>query len=74
METNELLMNEFKDAFLSFEINKIPSYDDINFRVFKKCFRSLCEPLKYLFNLSIEKRIFPDNLKTATVSHTIKLV
>ena len=72
MEANQLSMNEFKDAFLSFKINKIPSYDDINFRVFKKCFRSLCEPLKYLFNLSIEKGVFPDNLKTATVTHICK--
>ena len=28
----------------------------------------LCEPLKYLFNLSIEKGVFPDDLKIARVT------
>ena len=63
METKRLSMNELKDAFFSLKINKSPGYDDISFNIFKKCLSSLCEPPKYLFNLSIEKRIFPDDLK-----------
>ena len=31
-----------------------------------------CEPLKYLFNLSIEKAIFPDDLKIAKVTPIYK--
>ena len=58
-------MNELKDAFFSLKINKSPGYDDISFYVLKKCFSSLCEPLKYLFNLSFEKGIFQDDLKIA---------
>ena len=38
----------------------------------KKCFSNLCEPLKYLFNLSIEKGIFPDDLKIAKVTPIYK--
>ena len=65
-------MNELKDAFFSLKINKSPGYDDISFNVLKKCFSSLCEPLKYLFNLSIEKGIFPGDLKIAKVTPIYK--
>ena len=41
----------------------------MSYNVIKKCFGSLCEPLKYyLFNLSIEKGVFPDDLKIALVT------
>ena len=56
------------------KINKSPGYDDISFNGLKKCFRSLCEPLKYLLNLSIEKGIFPDDLKIAKVTPIYKTV
>ena len=65
MERKQLSMNESKDAFFSLKINKSPGYEDNSFNVLNKCFSSLCEPLKYLFNLSIEKGIFPDDLKIA---------
>ena len=48
--------------------DKSPGYDDINYNVINKCFGSLCEPLKYLINLSIEKGVFPDDLKLARVT------
>ena len=68
MKTKQLSMNELKDAFFSLKINKSPGYDDISFNVAKKCFSSLCKPLKYLLNLSIKKGIFPDDLKIAKVT------
>ena len=40
----------------------------MSFNLIKKCFAELCEPLKYLFNLSIVKGIFPDDLKIAEVT------
>ena len=40
----------------------------MSFNVIKKCFGELCEPLKYLFNLSIVKGIFPDDLKIVKVT------
>ena len=44
----------------------------MSFNVIKKCFGELCEPLKYLFNLSIVKGIFPDDLKIAKVNPIYK--
>ena len=58
-QSNSRWMNELKDAFFSLKINESPGYDDISFNVLKKCFSSLCEPLKYLFNLTIKKGNFP---------------
>ena len=72
METKPLSMNELKDAFYSLKSDKSPGYDDISYNVIKKCFGSLCEPLKYLFNLSIEKGVFPDDLKIARVTPIYK--
>ena len=72
METKQLSMNELKDAFFSLKINKSPGYDDISSNVLKKRFSSLCESLKCLFNLSIEKGIFADGLKIAKVTPIYK--
>ena len=57
MGTKTLSMNELNDAFY-LKSNKRWGYGDISYNVIKKCFDSLCEPLKYLFNLSIEKGFF----------------
>ena len=43
-------------------------YDKISFNVVKKCFSELYEPLKHVFNLSIETGEFPDKLKIVRVS------
>ena len=67
MEQNLLSINELKEAFLSLKTNKSPGYDDINFNVVKKCFGEINEPLKYLFNLSLENGIFPEKMKIAKV-------
>ena len=61
IETKRLSMNELKDDFFSLKGTKSAGYDDISFNVLKKCFSNLCEPLKYLFSLSIQKGIFPDD-------------
>ena len=67
MEFQPLSINELKDAFFSLKINKSQGLDGVSFNVIKRCFGELCKPLKYLFNLSIVKRIFPDDLKIAKV-------
>ena len=38
----------------------------------KICFGELCDPLKYIFNLSFEKSIFPDHMKIAKVTAILK--
>ena len=72
MKTKPLSMNELEDAFYSFKSNKSPGYDDVNYNVIKKCFGSLRQPLKYFFNLSIEKDVFPGDLKIARVTPIYK--
>ena len=72
MESQSLSINELKNAFFSLKINKSPGHDGVSFNVIKKCFGELCEPLKYLFNLSIVKGIFPDDLKIAKVTPIYK--
>ena len=71
MESQPLPINELKGAFFSLEINKSPGHNGVSFNNLK-CFGGLCEPLKYLFNLSIVKGIFPDDLKIAKVTPIYK--
>ena len=47
-------------AFFSLKTSKSPEYEDINFNVAETCFGEINEPLKHLFNLSIENGIFPE--------------
>ena len=68
VETKQLSMNELRDTIFSLKINKSSGYHDISLNVLNKYFSSLREPLKYMFNLSIEKGIFPDDLKIADKS------
>ena len=72
MESQPLSINELKDAFFSLKINKSPGHDGVSFNLIKKCFGELCEPLKYLFNLSIVTGIFPDDLKIPKASPICK--
>ena len=68
MDSKPLSINELKDAFFSLKINKSSGVDDVSFNIIKKCFGVLCEPLSYLFRLSLEKGVFPDDLKIAKVT------
>ena len=51
---------------------KCPGYVELNFNVVKKCFGELYGPLKFIFNLSLEKGIFSDALKIARVTPIFK--
>ena len=62
-----LSVNELKEAFFLLKTNESPGYDDINFNVVKKCFGEINEPLKYLFNLSLQNGIFSEKMKIAKV-------
>ena len=67
MKKNSLSINQLKEALFSLKTNKSPGYDDINFNVVKKCFGEINEPLRHLFNLSLENGIFPEKMKIAKV-------
>ena len=56
-----MTINELKDTFFN-----------VSFNVFKNCFGPLSTPLLNIFNLSLEKGIFPDELKTARVTPVYK--
>ena len=55
----DLTMNEMKGAFFSLKLNKSPGYDEVSFKVIKKCFRSLHKPLLHIFNVSLQNGTFP---------------
>ena len=74
MDSKPLTINELKDTFFLLKINKSPGVHDVSFNIIKKCFGVLCEPLIYLFQLSLENGVFPDDLKIAKVTPIIKLV
>ena len=72
MDSKPVSINELKDAFFSLKIDKSSGVDDVSFNIIKKCFGVLCEPLIYLFQLSLEKEVFPDALKIAKVTPIYK--
>ena len=51
--------------FHSRYVNKILGYDEISFNVVRNCFGPLLKPLMFIFNLSLQKGSFPDELKIA---------
>ena len=65
-------MNFLKEAFFSLQRNKSPGHDKIYFNVIKSCFGFLRKPFLHIFRLSLEERIFPDDLKTAKVTPIVK--
>ena len=73
METKPLSMNGLEDAFYSLKSNESPGNDDVSYNKIKKCVGSLRETLKYLFNLSIEKGAFPDDVKIAQVKQFVRV-
>ena len=54
------------------QTNKSPGYHEISANVIINCFSELNDPLKYLFEKSIEKGVFPDALKIARVTPLFK--
>ena len=68
----ELTINELKDTFFSLKINKSLGYDDISFNVVKTCFGRLLKPLMFIFNLSLQKGSFSDELKIAKVTSVFR--
>ena len=55
-------------------MNKSPGYDEISFNVARNCFGPLLKPLMFIFDLSLRKGSFPDELKTAKVTPVFKLM
>ena len=56
---------EIKTAFFSLKGGKSPGFDEINYDIVKQSFNSLLVPLKYIFDLSLNRGTFPEKMKTA---------
>ena len=67
-----LIDDEVKEALRSLKPNKSPGYDNISSNVVSETSDVFFTPLKYIFNLSLQQEIFPENLKIAKVSPIYK--
>ena len=63
-ETDE---DEIFNVIMKQKSNKATGFDDISVDVVKYTADILCKPLSIIFNTSLAKGIFPDNLKIAKV-------
>ena len=54
MGSEPLSINGLKDTLFLLKINKSSGVDDVGFNIIEKCFGVLCEPLIYLFHLSLK--------------------
>ena len=70
MDSKSFLINELKDALLLLKLTKISGANNVSFNIILK--KMLCEPLIYLFQLSLEKGVFPDDLKITKVTPIYK--
>ena len=52
--------------------NKSTGTDETSFNVIKHCFGELCGGFKYLFDSSLQTRVFPDLIEIAIVSPVFK--
>ena len=62
------LINELKDAFFLLKVDKSSGVDNVSFSIIKKCFGVLYKPVIYLFQQSLEKRAFLDDLQFSKVN------
>ena len=59
--------NEVKETLRSLKPNKSPAYDNISLNVVNETSDIFFTLLKYIFNLSLQQEIFPENLKIVKV-------
>ena len=64
--------DEIKEALRSLKPNKSPGYDNISSSVVNQTSDIFFTPLKYIFNISLQQGIFPENLKIARRSQFIR--
>ena len=64
--------DEVKEVLGSLKPNKSPGYFNISSSVVNEISNIFFTPLKYIFNLSLQQRIFSENLKIGKVSPIYK--
>ena len=68
LSTINLTDLELENVFASLKTNKNPVHDDISADVVKRVFDEIFVILKYIFNISLAKGVFPDKLKVVRVT------
>ena len=59
---------ELEEAFNSLKSNKSPGFNDVSSSVVKFCASGIFDPLKHIFNLSLQTKFFSYGMKIALVS------
>ena len=72
MGESNLTNDEIKEALRSLKLHKSPWYENITLSVVNETSDIFFTHLKYIFNLSLQRGIFPENLKIEKVSPTYK--
>ena len=72
LEEKLITDDELNEALQTLKTKKSSGYDEISPDVTERISPSVFEPLRYIFNLSIEKGIFPDKLQIAKVTTLFK--
>ena len=72
LNESPLTDEELKCAFSTLKSNKSPGFDDISSDVVKFVFDSIVGPIRYIFDISLKKGIFPDKLKVAKITPIFK--
>ena len=67
LEEKPITDDELNEALQTLKTKKSSGCDEISSDVIERISPSVFEPLRYIFNLSIKKDIFPDQLKIAEV-------
>ena len=67
-----LSINELKDAFYSLKTSESPGYGGISSNIIKQCFGTLNRPLYYIYNISLQAGVFPEEMKVARVTLIFK--
>ena len=68
LEEKPITHEELNEALQTLKSKQSSVYDEISSDVIKNSQPSIFEPLRYIFNLSIEKGIFPDQPKIAELT------
>ena len=72
MEEKPITDDDLNEAFQRLKTKKSSAYDEISSDVIKRISPSVFQTMRYIFNLSIENGIFPDQLKIAKVTPLFK--
>ena len=72
LEEKPITHDKLNEALQTLKTKKSSGYDEISFDIIKHVSPSAFKPMRYIFNLSIEKGIFPDQFKIAKVTPSFK--